>query len=227
MGAPMIEPTGPASAATDRYLLLADISGYTAFMASVERAHGVDFSGGIPAGFEVLGALLDTVIEGLRPEFETATLEGDAVFAVAPASALDGRGDEVLGRLQALYQAFQERRGERARAATDHICTACPAVGTLDLKMVLHRGQVVRQSIGSHVELLGPAVNVAHRLLKNSIQTRLGQRPYLFLTDAAASALDLLVPGVEHREDYADVGSVHGRVVPLGAWSTEATSRPG
>ena len=45
-----IELTHAASVAGDRYLLLADISGYTAFMASVERAHGVDFGAGIPAG---------------------------------------------------------------------------------------------------------------------------------------------------------------------------------
>jgi class 3 adenylate cyclase len=213
----MIDLTDQGSAAADRYLLLADISGYTTFMAGVEVAHGVDFSGGIPAGFAVLGALLDTVIEGVQPDFAIAKLEGDAVFAVAPAAALDARGDEVLGRLQRLYQAFHERRAERLRAARDHVCTACPAVGSLDLKMVLHRGHVVRQSIGSQSEFLGPAVNVAHRLLKNSIQARLGYRPYLFLTDAAANGLSLGAAGVEHHEDYPDVGSIGGRVLPLGA----------
>src|ERR1041384_3513458 len=161
----MMELTDPASAAGDRYLLLADISGYTAFMANVEQAHGVDFSGGIPAGYAVLGALLDTVIEGVQPDFAIAKLEGDAVFAVALAATLDARGHEVLARLQALYQAFHDRRAERALAARDHVCTACPVVGTLDLKIVLHRGSVVRQSIGAQSELLGPAVNVAHRLL--------------------------------------------------------------
>ena len=217
----MIELTDPAPAAGDRYLLLADISGYTAFMASVEQAHGVDFSGGIPVGFAVLGELLDAVIVGVQPEFAIAKLEGDAVFAVALAGTLDGRGDAVLGRLQELYGAFRARR-DQARDANDHVCTACPVVASLDLKMVLHRGQVVRQTIGSQSELLGPAVNVAHRLLKNSIQARLGYRPYLFLTDAAASGLDLAEPGVEHREDYPDVGPVRGRVVPLGAEPTEA-----
>ena len=213
----MIELTDQGPTAGDRYLLLADISGYTAFMSSVEQAHGVDFSGGIPAGFAVLGALLDTVIEGVQPVFAVAKLEGDAVFAVAPAAALDARGQELLDRLQALYQAFHARREERKQAARDHICVACPVVGSLDLKMVLHRGPVVRQSIGAHTELLGPAVNVVHRLLKNTIQARLGYRPYLFLTDAAANGLGLAEPGVEHREDYADVGPVQGRVVALGA----------
>jgi class 3 adenylate cyclase len=203
--------------AGDRYLLLADISGYTAFMASVERAHGVDFSAGIPAGFAVLGELLDAVIEGVEPDFEVAKLEGDAVFASAPVASLDGRGTEVLGRLMDLYEAFRSRREQQARSARDHVCTACPVVGSLDLKMVLHRGQAVRQTVGSQTELLGPAVNVVHRLLKNSVQTRLGYRPYVFLTDAAANGLRLTELGVEHREEYPDVGSISGRAVKLGA----------
>ena len=185
-------------------------------MSSVEQAHGVDFSHGIPAGFAVLGELLDTVIEGVQPVFAVAKLEGDAVFAVAPAAALDGGGEELLRQLQALYEAFRARR-EKARDARDHVCTACPVVGSLDLKMVMHRGQVVRQSIGTRTEFLGPAVNVAHRLLKNTIHTRLGYRPYLFVTDAAANGLGLAEPGVAHREEYADIGPVPGRVVALGA----------
>ena len=198
-----------------RYLLLADISGYTSFLNGVERSHGADFSEGLPAGYEVLGALLGAVIEGVQPTFEIAKLEGDAVFAVAPADALDLEGQAVLDRLRAAYRAFAEVREERKANASDHICTACPVVGSLDLKMVLHRGPTVRQRVGSSTELLGPAVNVAHRLLKNTIQSRLGDHPYLFVTDAAAAGLGLTGIGVEHVEDYPDVGQVRGRVIEL------------
>ncbi len=198
-----------------RYLLLADISGYTGFLNGVEREHGVDFSGGIPAGYRILGALLDAVVEGVQPTFAIVKLEGDAVFAVAPAEALDGRGEEVLERLQGVYRSFRAAR-EAAKATSDHICTACPVVSGVDLKMVLHRGQTVRQSVGMETELLGPAVNVAHRLLKNSVQARLGYRPYLFLTDAASGGLGLSGIGLEHGEEYPDVGRISGRVVDLG-----------
>lgn len=211
----MAIPTQPDPVAGQRYLLLADISGYTAFLNGVEEAHGVDFSSGIPAGYEVVGALLDTVVEGLQPAFDIAKLEGDAVFAVAPAESLDGQGGAVLDRLRAVYNAFDVVR-ERGKSASDHICTACPVVGRLNLKMVLHRGQAVRQTVGSHPELLGPAVNLAHRLLKNSVQSRLGYRAYLFVTDAAAATLGLTGIGAEHLEDYPDVGQVRGRVIEVG-----------
>ncbi len=203
----------PASA--DRYLLLADISGYTGFMSGVERAHEIDFSGGIPAGYSVLGALLNAVIEGIEPDFVVVKLEGDAVFAAAPAAGLDGRGDEVLARLSATYGAFIEAR-TAAIPASDHVCTACPAVAHLDLKAVLHRGRAVHQAIGSTSDLLGPAVNVAHRLLKNTVRERIGDRPYLFMTGAAASGLGLSDVGLAHVEEYPDAGTIEGRIVDLG-----------
>jgi class 3 adenylate cyclase len=207
--------TDTDSLAGERYLLLADISGYTRFMTGVEQAHGVDFSGGIPAAYGVLGRLLDTVIEGVRPDFELVKLEGDAVFAAAPAAGLDGHGDRVIEELGAMYRSFTDAR-TRAIPASDHVCVACPAVAHLDLKAVLHRGPVVRQAVGSGSDLLGPAVTVAHRLLKNTIRERLGVHAYLFVTDAAATALGMAGAGVEHGEDYPDTGSIRGRVVELG-----------
>jgi hypothetical protein len=208
-------PNEAEAGAGTRYLLLADISGYTSFLSGVEQAHGVDFSEGLPAGYEVLGALLDVVVDGLRPAFDLAKLEGDAVFAVAPAERLDGQGEAVLDRLRAVYRAFAAVREERKESATDHICTGCPVVGTLDLKIVLHRGVAVQQRVGSTPELLGPAVNVAHRLLKNTVRSVVGNRPYLFLTEPAAQELALQGTGVEHLEEYPDVRQVRGRVLEL------------
>jgi class 3 adenylate cyclase len=203
--------------AGDRYLLLADISGYTAFMAGIESQHGVDFSAGIPAGYAVLGELLSDVVDGIQPEFEIAKLEGDAVFAMAPAATLDGQGEPVLDRFRSLYDGFRSTRDRQALSATDHLCTACPVIANLDLKFILHRGPAVRQMVGTRTEILGPAVNVAHRLLKNGIPARFGFRPYVFLTDAAANGLQLAGTGVEYREDFPDVGSISGRVLRLGA----------
>ena len=205
-------PTEPAAGA--RYLLLADITGYTGFMTGVEHAHGVDFSGGIPAAYGLLGDLLDSVIMGIEPAFAVVKLEGDAVFAAASGPSLDGQGERVIGDLEAMYRAFIDRR-TAAIPTADHVCTACPAVAYLDLKIVLHRGPAVLQRVGAGSDLLGPAVTVAHRLLKNTIRDQIGFRPYLFLTDAAASALSVPDIGEAHREQYPDAGVIHGRVIRL------------
>lgn len=201
-------------AAGERYLLLADISGYTGFMTGVEHEHGADFSGGIPAAYAVLGALLDSVVQGIEPDFGLVKLEGDAVFAAARATQLDGQGEAVLAQLRAMYQAFLASR-TRAIPANDHVCLACPAVAHLDLKVVLHRGQAVRQAVGAGSDLLGPAVTVSHRLLKNTIRDQIGYKPYLFGTDAAATGLGLSEVGLVHREEYSDAGSVVGQIVEL------------
>ena len=61
-------------------LLIADISGYTAYLAGVELDHSQD----------ILADLIGTVVTALRPTFRLAKLEGDAAFVFAPAAKLDG-----------------------------------------------------------------------------------------------------------------------------------------
>jgi class 3 adenylate cyclase len=202
-------------AAGERYLLLADISGYTGFMTGVEHEHGADFSAGIPAAYGVLAELLNAVIEGVEHDFGIVKLEGDAVFAAAPAAGLDGQGSRVLEDLETMYRAFIASR-TAAIPANDHVCVACPAVAHLDLKVVLHRGHTVRQRVGTGSDLLGPAVTVAHRLLKNTVRDVIGFRPYLFLTDAAATGLGVDGVGIAHGETYPDAGEVSGRIIELG-----------
>jgi len=183
-------------------------------MSGVEVEHGADFSDGIPAAYSVLGDLLDAVVQGVKPDLALVKLEGDAVFAAAPAAGLDGQGDRVLETIHETYRAFIEAR-TRAIPANDHVCVACPAVAHLDLKVVLHRGPAVRQSVGSGSDLLGPAVTVAHRLLKNTVRDRIGSRPYLFITDAAVNGLGLPDVGLAHGEAYPDAGRITGRIVEL------------
>jgi class 3 adenylate cyclase len=216
------DPSGAETAAGERYLLLADISGYTRFMSGVEVEHGADFSNGIPAAYSILADLLDSVVEGVKPVVALVKFEGDAVFAAAPAAGLDGQGDRVLETIHGTYRAFIDAR-TRAIPSSDHVCTACPAVAHLDLKVVLHRGPAVRQAVGSGSDLLGPAVTVAHRLLKNTVRDRIGARPYLFMTDAAATGLGSTGIGLAHREEYPDAGQINGRIVELGGSSNNAT----
>jgi hypothetical protein len=212
--APTTDLSADRTQASERYLLLADISGYTSFLKGVEVAHGVDLSGGIPAGYEILGELLDAVSQGVQALFEIVKLEGDAVFAVASAEKLDGDGSAVLDRMRATYASFVATR-EEAKGSSDHVCTACPVVANLDLKVILHRGMTVKVQTGRHAELHGPAVNVAHRLLKNTVQMHFGQRAYVFVTNAAAAGLGLETAGLRHHEDYPDVGVVEGSVIGL------------
>jgi hypothetical protein len=80
-------------------LVLADISGYTAYLAGVELEHSHD----------ILADLLGTVTVGLSPPLHLAKLEGDAVFCVTPEREPIGRA-VLLEALESTYLAFARRR---------------------------------------------------------------------------------------------------------------------
>ncbi len=54
------------------HLVLADISGYTAFVADTELEHSR----------EILNELLETLVRGLAQHLRIGQIEGDAIFAL-------------------------------------------------------------------------------------------------------------------------------------------------
>jgi hypothetical protein len=184
------------------FLVLADISGFTAFVTSTELEHGA----------EVTGALLDTVIQRLAPPLEVQELEGDAVFAVGP-DRLVPDGALLPGVLLDSFRAFKERQRELAGDG-DCRCRACAGVSDLSLKLVTHHGAFVRQTIGGRDRLAGPDVILVHQLLKNP----LGADGYLLLTETALRRVGDLAGEHEvqrHRLSYPHLGDVSCVVMVL------------
>ena len=65
-------------------LVIADISGYTSYLAGVELDHAQD----------ILADLTGAVVRALRPTFRLAKLEGDAAFAYVVTDAAAAAGPE-------------------------------------------------------------------------------------------------------------------------------------
>lgn len=194
-------------------LAIADITGYTRFLAGTELDHAQD----------ILADLTNTVVTSLRPMLRLAKLEGDAVFVYTITDAVDGPA--LQDTIERSYFAFQ-RRLRDIRQASSCECNACILVPDLDLKVVLHYGQVVLQRIGTSEELVGSDIIVVHRLLKNEVTTATGIRAYALYTDACLVAMGLDDPAsagmVRHQEAFEDIGEVSGWVVDLhAAWATE------
>lgn len=185
------------------FLVLADISGFTAFVTNSELEHGA----------EVTGVLLTTVMNRLAPPLEIQELEGDAVFAVGPDRRVpDGR--VLPGLLIESFSAFKERRRQLVQD-NDCDCRACSGIAGLSLKLVAHHGRFVRQSIGGRGRLAGPDVILVHRLLKNP----LGADAYLLLTEPALRRIGDITVDHEvqrHRLSYPYLGDVSCFVVILG-----------
>jgi hypothetical protein len=197
-------------------LVLADISGYTAFLQSVSFAHRDDAfaDGAVPGAYAIISGLLDGIVGRLVPPFTLSKLEGDAVFAYSDGSTAVPRGQGVLDCIDACYADFR-RRVEDARATYTCWCDACSRIDLLELKFVLHAGGFVIQDIAGQRELVGPEVVVAHRLLKSRAGELVGRNAYALVTDAASEALD--VPGegaLELVESYDD-HTVTARVFAL------------
>jgi Protein of unknown function (DUF2652) len=137
-------------------LLIADISGYTGYLAGVELDHAQD----------ILADLMGAIVSALRPGFRLAKLEGDAAFTFAVTDRIDG--SLLLDTIERCYFGFRRRRRDVHQANTCG-CNACLHIPDLDLKFVVHHGEILRQRIAGGEELLGSDVILAHRLLKNDV----------------------------------------------------------
>lgn len=211
-------PASAALRADSGLLLVADISGYTAFLATVASAHPDMMSQGVvPPAYPIMVTLLDTVADRLSAVFRLVHMEGDAVLAYAPADQVTGAWERVREAIATTYAAFHERL-RQARILQGHDCQACVVITTLELKYVLHAGAFVIQQQRDRTEIAGPAVNAVHRLLKNRITETTGLRAYAFTTDAALELLGARPEGATaHEEGYPDVGTISGMVLPMRA----------
>ncbi|HEU0237344.1 MAG TPA: DUF2652 domain-containing protein [Candidatus Limnocylindrales bacterium] len=192
-------------------LLIADIAGYTGYLAGVELDHAQD----------ILADLVDTVVGGLRPTFRLAKLEGDAAFAYSLTESLDGSA--VQDTVETTYFAFRRRLRDIGQASQCE-CDACIRIPDLDLKFVVHHGLVVRQRVAGREELVGRDVILVHRLLKNGVEATTGVRAYSIYTGAcvAAMGIDPRAHELAAHEEQTDLGTVECWLRDLdAAWLAE------
>jgi uncharacterized protein YndB with AHSA1/START domain len=194
-------------------LVIADISGYTSYLAGVELDHAQD----------ILADLMDTVVTAFRPTFRLAKLEGDAAFVYAIAPTVDGSA--LQDAMERTYFAFRRRLRDIGQASTCD-CDACIRMPALDLKLVAHHGVIARQRIAGREELAGRPVIEVHRLLKNEVEATLGLPAYALYSDACVEAMGLDDPAaaglVPHREAYEHLGEITVWVRDLhAAWDEE------
>ncbi|HEX5029349.1 MAG TPA: DUF2652 domain-containing protein [Gaiellaceae bacterium] len=202
--------TASAPTATSGPLVLADMSGYTAFLQDVALAHRDDAfaDGQVPEAYGILTRLLDGIVGKLVPPYTLSKLEGDAVFAFATQHDDVPRGGDVLVGLQACYADFRQRVGS-AQEIWPCWCDACANIEQLDLKFVLHSGPFVLQEIAGQRELIGSEVVIAHRLLKATAPELAGRSAFALVTGAAAEHLEVplddCIRVVESHEHYAPI----------------------
>lgn len=198
------------------YLVVADLTGYTAYLSRSELEHA-------PA---IAGDLLETIVGRLEPPFRLAKFEGDAAFLFVEDARADG--SLLLDAIEESYLAFR-RRLRSIEGATTCDCNACSLAPRLDLKLFVHHGSFVHGRIAGRDELAGPDVILVHRLLKGATAAAAGPNGFALLTRDATTALgiDPQALGLARtRESIEHFGEVEAFVLDLEArWQAE-TGRP-
>lgn len=187
-----------SSATQHGYLLLADISGYTSFVAGTELEHSQ----------AILTELLELIITRFKTHLTISKIEGDAVFAYASETSIQ-RGEMLLELVESTYVAFRDRR-DLASQRTTCECRACRAIPSLDLKFLLHYGDYFVQEVAGTRELVGSDVNLIHRLLKNGVSAATGWRGYALFSGQALAHLATRPEGLhEQSESFEHLGEVN------------------
>ena len=190
--------------ATQGTLVLADISGYTKYMAGTEHEHSI----------EILRELIETIANSFDGRLRVDQLEGDALCATT-----ERTDPKIVEWLHDTFGRFHHRLRDIRELSTCP-CRACANAGDLGLKFIVHRGEFSRQQIGTAVQLYGTDVNLVHRLAKNTVPLR----EYIFATDATIagwprSASDAFIAAPQTYDvgqvqaSYADLATVKERAL--------------
>src|SRR5437763_3100124 len=137
-------------------LVMADISGYTKFVAGTEAEHSR----------EILAELMDGIAKSFGGRLAVDQVEGHALSCTTERTDV-----EVVDWLRETFRLFHGRLRD-IRTATTCPCRACATVQELGLKFVVHRGEFSRYEVAGRVQLHGNDVNLVHRLLKNTVPLR-------------------------------------------------------
>ncbi|NNE63683.1 MAG: DUF2652 domain-containing protein [Gammaproteobacteria bacterium] len=165
----------------------------------------------------VVEQLLDVIITAALPSLSPTRVGGDSVmfYAVSerdnPESGTSG--PDVATAVHEMVASFYRKRAELL-AGNLCPCEACKHIPGLEIKMVVHRGDIMRYRLRGLEDLSGMAVIEAHRLLKNSV----GGEHYVLVTEAAAEDVRLrwkLEPD-RHRESYEGIGEMRCDLYLLG-----------
>jgi hypothetical protein len=185
------------------FLVVADVSGYTAFLTGSELEHA----------HEIMREIMTVLSGSLGYPLQVVEHEGDAVLCCALEGGLQDP-PLLLDVLEGAYVRFADHLFNVQRATTC-TCRACQNVSTLDLKFIVHHGEFVLERQPAGIRVSGPDVILVHRLMKNAVGDRTGLRAYLLLTEPALERVGRPAGFTPHEERYDHFGQVRCSVADL------------
>jgi hypothetical protein len=179
------------------YFVLADITGFTSFVAGSELEHSQ----------LILSQILNHIVNKFTPQFTLVEIEGDAVFLYAPVEKFS-RGEIILEMVESTYFAFRDTKASFRRLTTCN-CKACQMTSGLDLKFIIHSGEYVLNVVAGKAKPLGTSVNTVHRLAKNKVSDSTGWSAYVLFTKDCLDNLGLELQDIyTQTENYEHIGDI-------------------
>lgn len=165
-------------------LFIADISGFTQFVASRTPEEGVHKA----------KEMLDIIVRSNKLRLNLCEVEGDAVFFYSEDDSLTF--NQLASQVRSTFISFQDyllRNGLEKQ---------------LGIKFIAHAGHCSRLKVGGRPKLFGQEVIRLHRLLKS----RPDEMNYFLVTEAATQFLQGVPGGEEGSASFDYLGRVEFRV---------------
>ena len=153
-------------------VFIPDISGFTDFTNATEIDHAA----------HIITELLELLVDSNETGFTLAEIEGDAVLFYRTGDP-PGR-EQLVEQCLTMFSNFHTRLMVIERDTVCQ-CGACQTASDLTLKFIAHFGYLKEIKVARFVKATGVDMIVAHRLLKNDIDSN----EYILMTEACSAAV--------------------------------------
>ncbi|WP_281988831.1 DUF2652 domain-containing protein [Aquimarina aggregata] len=155
-------------------LFIPDISGFTHFVQNTEVEHSQ----------HVISELLEVLVKANTQHLQLAEVEGDALFFYKE-NEIPSQ-EKLLAQIETMFTAFYSHLKllEKNRICP---CNACAKAPNLELKIVVHCGEIQFITVQGKRKPFGESVIEVHRMLKNSIDSD----NYTLLSDDVSKVIGL------------------------------------
>ena len=195
-------------------ILIPDISGFTDFTSATAIDHSA----------HIITELLELIVESNETDFTLAEIEGDAVLLY--------RKGEPLGREQLVDQCLRMFSNFHKRLMVierDMVCQcgACETASKLTLKFIAHFGYLKEIKVAQFVKATGVDMIIAHRLLKNDVNSD----EYILMTEPCCDAVghanhDPMLQWSKSSQAYESIGKVNYEFATLSDFRAEISPPP-
>jgi len=197
-------------------IYIPDISGFTRFVNDTEIQHSQ----------HIIEELLEIILQSNDLNFEVSEIEGDAVLFYREGDP--PQPNQISRQIKNMFLNFHSYLQVIERDTVCQ-CGACRTASRLTLKFFLHYGEIGISKIRDHTKLMGKNVILAHRLMKNNVDSN----EYLLMTEDYAnqhekSQIEQYLNWADIREGkityehigevcykYIELSSLHSQLKPI------------